>query len=184
EVLGHAEIAEHVRQQAADQELEREVVDALAALGMAGALRGEPAMDDPVADGERGGQKPIAIGGRAGILPDRQDQLGEHGALDFDQRLLAGSGTSLQQRLARHALKLASRAWIIHYLVLQGRLFPDESPRRRPLPVHRKPWRPDRGASGMPDPLLKRSPSPRRRACGYPCAAPACQSALKRTPQL
>ena len=39
EVLGHAEIAEHVRQQAADQELEREVVDALAALGMAGALR-------------------------------------------------------------------------------------------------------------------------------------------------
>ena len=27
-------------------------------------------------------------------------------------------------------------------------------------------------------------PQPARRACGYPCAAPACQSALKRTPQL
>ena len=114
EVLGHAEIAEHVRQQAADQELEREVVDALAALGMAGALRGEPAMDDPIADGERGRQKPIAIGGRAGILPDRQDQLGEHGGLDFDQRLLARSRTARRQRLARHVSKLASGARVIH----------------------------------------------------------------------
>ena len=71
-------------------------------------------MDDPVADGERGGEKPVAIGGRTGILPDRQDQLGEHGALDFDQRLLIRSRTARRQRLARHVSKLASGARVIH----------------------------------------------------------------------
>ena len=54
EVLAQAEIAQHVRQQPADQELERKIVDALAALGIAGTLGGEPAMDDAVADGECG----------------------------------------------------------------------------------------------------------------------------------
>ena len=118
-----AQIAQHVGPQPADQEFQREVIDPLAALGVAGALRGQPAMDDAVANRECGRQKPVAIGGRAGILPDREDQLGEHRALDFDQRLLARSRTALQQGVARHVSKLASRARIIHYRVLQGVAF-------------------------------------------------------------
>jgi hypothetical protein len=77
-------------------------------------------MDDAVANGVGGRHEPVAIGGRAGILPDRQRQLGEHRALDFDQRVFTRSRTALQQGVARHVSKLASTARIVHYLVLQG----------------------------------------------------------------
>ena len=46
-------------------------------------------------------QEPVAIGGRTGILADRQDKLGEHGTLEFDQFLLAGRRTALQQPIAQ-----------------------------------------------------------------------------------
>ena len=69
--VGEAEIAEHVGEQPADQEFERQVVDALAPLRVARALGREPAMDDPVANREGGRDEPVAIGRRGGVLADR-----------------------------------------------------------------------------------------------------------------
>ena len=79
------------RQQPADQEFERQIVDALAALRVARAFGREPAMDDPVADGMGGRDEPIAIGRRGGILADRERQLGKNRALEFGEFLLGRS---------------------------------------------------------------------------------------------
>ena len=86
--VGQAEIAEHIGEQAADEELERQVVDALVTFGVARAFGREPAMNDPVADGMRGRDEPVAIGGRGGILSNRQRQLREDGALEFGKVFL------------------------------------------------------------------------------------------------
>ena len=107
--VGEAEIAEHVGKQAADQELEREIVDALASLRVARAFGREPAMDDTVADGVRGRHEPVAVGGRGGILADRQRQLGEYGTLEFGEFLLGRS--SLRKVFG---CEFASRTWFCH----------------------------------------------------------------------
>src|SRR5204863_1443256 len=49
--LGHAEVLDDVGEQPPDQEFEREVIDALAAAGVTGAVDREPAMDNAVAQG-------------------------------------------------------------------------------------------------------------------------------------
>ena len=143
-------------QQPADQEFQREIVDALAALGVAGALDGQPAMDDAVADRRvrppRNQSRSVA---EPASFPTASDQLGEHRALDFDQRLLTRSRTALQQGVARHVSKLASRARIIHYLVLQGVVFPHEIPCCRPPipPAHCEAvaaWSRCKGYAGLP----------------------------------
>ena len=90
--LAEAEIAEYVGKQPADQKFERQIVDALAPLGVARPLGGQPAMNGAVAQRERGGHEPVASGGRADVLADRERELGEHGTLDFGKLALARHG--------------------------------------------------------------------------------------------
>ena len=66
-----AEVAKHIGKEPTDEKLEREVVDSLAALSVAGALAGEPVMDDAIADDVGRRDEPVVIGGRSDILPDR-----------------------------------------------------------------------------------------------------------------
>ena len=61
--LGQPQIAGDVVEQPADQELEREVIDALAAAGEALAVGGQPAVNDAVAQSQRGCDKPVPPGG-------------------------------------------------------------------------------------------------------------------------
>ena len=68
--LRDAEIGQGVEQQAADQEFEREIIDALAPVGVDGVQGLEPTADDDVAGGERDRQKPIAGGGDFRRLAD------------------------------------------------------------------------------------------------------------------
>ena len=80
--LGHAEVFHDIGEQPTDQEFERQVVDAFAALGMADAVDREPAVNDPVAQRQRRRDKPVARGRRAAILADRQGQLREDARLE------------------------------------------------------------------------------------------------------
>ena len=74
-----AEIAQGVGEQAADQEFEAEIVDPLAVGVVDGAGRGHPAVDEPVAHGERQGEEPVVAGGVLRVLADLVDQLAEDG---------------------------------------------------------------------------------------------------------
>ena len=77
--VGEAEVAERVEQQAPDQEFEREVVDALAAVAVGPAGRVHPAIDDAVAHGERRRQEPVVLLRMGRILADHVRELGENG---------------------------------------------------------------------------------------------------------
>ena len=80
--LGQPQIADDIGEQPADQEFQRQVIDVLAALGVAGAVDREPAMDDAVAHRQRRRDEPVAVGGAVAVLADRQRQLGEHARLE------------------------------------------------------------------------------------------------------
>ena len=83
-----AHIVQRVGEQAADQEFEREIIDPLAA-GVVALLFGrQPAVHDAVAQRQRRRLVPVALGRHAGVLADRQPQLGEDRALDLGQRQL------------------------------------------------------------------------------------------------
>jgi hypothetical protein len=74
--LDEPEVAEVVEQQPPDQELEREVIHPLAALPV-GAVGGlDPAVDDVVAHGERGGGVPVVVARARAVLAHRVDELG------------------------------------------------------------------------------------------------------------
>ena len=75
--LGQAEIVQPVHQQAADQELDGEVVDLLAAGLVAAPRRAHPAVDDAVAHGQRQRHEPVARARGARVLADGVDQLGQ-----------------------------------------------------------------------------------------------------------
>jgi hypothetical protein len=79
-------IVQCVGEQAADQELEREIVDALGAGIVALLLRRQPVMHDAVAQRQRRRLVPIAPRRHAGVLADREAELGEDRALDLGQR--------------------------------------------------------------------------------------------------
>ena len=81
--LGDAEIGHRVEQQPADQELERQVVDPLAPVGVDLGGRVQPAIDDEVAGGEGDGEKPVARARDLRDLADRVGQLGQHGGLEL-----------------------------------------------------------------------------------------------------
>ena len=73
--LGQPQILDDIGEQPADQEFERQVVDVLAPLGVAGAVDREPAMDDPVAQRQRGRDEPVARGRGVAVLADRRASL-------------------------------------------------------------------------------------------------------------
>ena len=88
-LLLQAEVAERVLEQAADQEFEREIVDALAARALGLADRGHPAVDDLVAHGENRRGQPVVVQRHGRLLADVVDELG----LDLlPQRLDGGGG--------------------------------------------------------------------------------------------
>ena len=76
--IDQAEIVEGVVQQPADQELQRQVIDALALGNVVVAGRGHPALEHVVAHGERGRDEPVPVGGDNGIAADRVGQLMDH----------------------------------------------------------------------------------------------------------
>jgi hypothetical protein len=72
--LDEAEIVHRVRQEPADQEFEREIIDPFVRHGAGlGPVAG---IDDPVAQRERGGGEPIALAGGLGRLAEHVDELG------------------------------------------------------------------------------------------------------------
>ena len=80
--VGQPQILDNIGEQAADQELQRQIVNVFLALGAAGAVYRQPAMDNPIAQGERGGDEPVARGRAVAVLADREGQLGEHARLE------------------------------------------------------------------------------------------------------
>ena len=74
-----AEIGHRVVQQPADQEFERKIVDALSAFAIRRARRVEPAVDDAVADRQRGGHEPVMIERAAAILAHHVGELADDG---------------------------------------------------------------------------------------------------------
>ena len=83
-----AHIVERVGEQPADQEFERQVIDPLPSGVVALLVRHQPAVDDAVAQRQRGGLVPVVPGRHRGVLADGQCQLGEDGAFDVGQRQL------------------------------------------------------------------------------------------------
>ena len=77
--VGEAQVVDRVAQEAADQELEREIVDPLAVALVDLPRRRHPAVDQPVADGQRQGHEPVVPGRVPRVLADRVDQLVEDG---------------------------------------------------------------------------------------------------------
>ena len=98
--LDHGEVAERVEQQAADQVLDRKVIDALAA--RRGLLRGgeNPAVDDAIAYGERRRQKPVVTGCVVLGLAKRVDELGQDGVPP--RRYVRPRGGDLRGLSVRH----------------------------------------------------------------------------------
>jgi hypothetical protein len=76
-------VAEHIGKKSSDEELQRQIVDALAALCMGGPIHREPSMDNAVSNSQRGRDEPVSVRGHRCILAQVQRQFGEHGALDF-----------------------------------------------------------------------------------------------------
>ena len=87
--FGQSQVLQDIGKQAADQELQRQVIDPLPSFRLARAIGGEPAIDDPVAQRQRRGQKPVAIGRRGAGLADRQSQFGEHRSAELGNPRLA-----------------------------------------------------------------------------------------------
>ncbi len=79
-------IVQRIGEQPADQKFQREVIDPLGAGVVALLLRCQPAVHDAVAQRQRRRLVPVVPGRHAGILADRQPQLGEDRALDLGQR--------------------------------------------------------------------------------------------------
>ena len=97
-VSAEPQVFDDIVEQAPDQEFQGQIIDALGAPGLACPVGSEPAMDDPVAQRERGRDKPVAIGRRRRVLADGQGQFGENRGLEF-----------IDVRLARR--HVANRRW-------------------------------------------------------------------------
>jgi hypothetical protein len=72
------EVVQRIKQQPPDQEFDREIIDALAALALGPLLGLQPTVDHAVADGEHGGQIPIIGAGVRWRLAARISQLVEN----------------------------------------------------------------------------------------------------------
>ena len=91
EHLEKAHIVQRIGEQPADQELETEIVDPLAPRIVALLFRCQPAVHDAVAQRQRGGLVPVVLGRHAGVLADREPELGKDRALDLrDSQFIDG----------------------------------------------------------------------------------------------
>jgi hypothetical protein len=135
EDIRQAEIAQHVGEQPADQEFQREIIDALLSLRIARSFAVEPSMDNPVTHRHGRGYEPVAIGRRPGVLADLKRQLGENRALDLGELFLGESGrlARLRARRFRHRLACGRRrhAPIVHAIDLSSRRCPANPPPSR-----------------------------------------------------
>jgi len=75
---GEPQIGQRVEEHAADEELEREVIDALAAVAIRAARGLAPAIDDVIARGERDGEEPVVVACVRGLFRDVVAQLRQH----------------------------------------------------------------------------------------------------------
>ena len=66
--INQAQIRERIEQHAADQEFDRQIVDAFLFLPFGLVARDEPGVDDAIAHRERGGLIPIVVAGCVGVL--------------------------------------------------------------------------------------------------------------------
>jgi len=89
-LIHQSEVGERVFQQAPYQELERQVVDALAVVGIVGAGRRHPPLDNVVACCKRCRDKPVPFGRDNGIRTDRIGQLGDDRAAQRRHVLVLG----------------------------------------------------------------------------------------------
>ena len=89
ERLGHwfrnTEIGHRVEQKAADEELEGEVIDPLAAVGVDFRSGFQPAVDNNVPGGKSDGEKPVARAGHLGNLAHRVGQFRKNGGFQFSR---------------------------------------------------------------------------------------------------
>jgi len=90
-VLLQPEVDDGILQQAADEKLHREIVDALAALAVDAAGRLEPRIDESVADHTRQRQPPVRQRRGGGVLANRVAQL-------VVDRIAQGRGVGWTQR--------------------------------------------------------------------------------------
>jgi hypothetical protein len=104
--LGDAEIGHRVEQQAPDQKFEREVINALAPVGIDGVERFEPAADHDVAGRERNGEKPVARACDFRRLADRVGQLRQHRGLEL--------GCGIRTHLGRRGRGFVRRDELVH----------------------------------------------------------------------
>jgi len=81
-------IIQRIAEQPADQEFQAEVIDPLGAGIVALLFRGQPVVHNAVAQRQCRRLVPVVAGGHAGVLADRQPELGEDSALDLSQRQL------------------------------------------------------------------------------------------------
>jgi hypothetical protein len=94
--LGQAEIAGGIGQQPADQELQRQVIDPLMTLAARAARRGEPSIDNAVAQGQRGGGIPVVDRSMRRILADGVAQLVDDGLFEVGD--LAGTSSVFDEQ--------------------------------------------------------------------------------------
>ena len=92
-------IVQRVREQPADQKLQRQIIDPLAAGVVALLFADQPAVHDTVAQRQRRRLVPVVTRGHRRVLADRKRQLGEDRTLDLGQRQFIDRG--VERRIFR-----------------------------------------------------------------------------------
>ena len=130
EHLQQSHIVQRIGEQAADQKFQAEVIDPLGAGVVALLFAGQPVVHDAVAQRQRRGLVPVVLGGHAGVLADRQPQLGKDGALDLGQRQLI-DGLAERRKIHRERL-----IWQVGHPPLNAA---NNTRLARPIETHRGP---------------------------------------------
>ncbi len=112
--FGDAEVVEVVEQQAADEEFERQVVDAFFALLVGGIDAGEPAIYCQVAHCHCRGDEPVPVGGDGAAFADVAFELGQDGGTQRGH--LVGAvrrGGSAAGRIVRHGNRVEQEMHLV-----------------------------------------------------------------------
>ena len=106
---GQTEIVQAVEQQPPDQEFERQVIDVLAPVGVAGARGRHPAIDDAVAHRQRGGDEPVPLGCDDRVLAHGIGQLRHDRTAHRDDVLVLHRQGDARHRAAAGGISVAHR---------------------------------------------------------------------------